>query len=261
MVHVNPRAGIALRLPRSNVVLHGFYGRFYQAPPLSTISGPLLEFALAQGFDFIPLPGERDEEYQVGVSIPFRLWNIESDYFRTSAKNFFDHDALGNSNIFFPLTIDHVRVRAFELTARSPMLFRRAQIHLAYSHQQIQGEGAITGGLTDFSPPEPLFYLDHDQRDTLSAGVSVNLAARSFVSANVAYGSGFLRGDGPEHLPGHTTFDLSFGKWFGENWMVGFQAVNVTNNRFLLDSSNTFGGTHFSEPRQLYAELRHRFHY
>ncbi|HYX29272.1 MAG TPA: TonB-dependent receptor [Pyrinomonadaceae bacterium] len=258
---ISPRVGAALRLPRTNLVLHGFYGRFYQAPPLSTISGPLLEFALAQGFDFIPLRGERDEEYQVGVSIGFKGWYVDSDYFRTSAKNFFDHDALGNSNIFFPLTIDHVRVRAVELTARSPILLRCAQIHLAYSHQQIQGEGAVTGGLTDFSPPQPLFFLDHDQRDTLSAGATVNLPARSFLSANLAYGSGFLRGDGPEHLTNHTTFDLSVGKWFGENWMLGLQTVNLTNERFLLDSSNTFGGTHFSEPRQLYLELRHRFHY
>jgi len=35
---------------------------------------------------------------------------------------------------------------------------------------------------------------------------------------NVRYGSGFLDGDGPDHLPGHTTFDVSFGKGFGENW-------------------------------------------
>jgi hypothetical protein len=29
----------------------------------------------------------------------------------------------------------------------------------------------------------------------------------------------------------------------------------------LLDSANTFGGTHFAEQRQVYVELRHRFHY
>jgi len=45
-----------------NIILHGFYGRFYQAPPLSTLSAPLLRFALTQGVDFIPIRGERDEE-------------------------------------------------------------------------------------------------------------------------------------------------------------------------------------------------------
>jgi len=102
----DPRVGVAIRIPGVDIVLHGFYGRFYQAPPLSTISGPLLQFALAQGVNFIPLRGERDEEHQFGMTIPIRGWAIDADYFRTGVKNLFDHDALGNSNIFFPLTIE-----------------------------------------------------------------------------------------------------------------------------------------------------------
>jgi outer membrane receptor for ferrienterochelin and colicin len=257
----SPRLGAAIRIPRVKITVHGFYGRFYQAPPLSTISGPLFQFALTQGFDFTPLRGERDQEHQFGITIPVKGWDIDASYFRTAVKNFFDHDALGNANIFFPLTIERARIRAFEVTARSPMLFGPARFHLAYSHQRAQGQGAVTGGLTDFSPPADLFFLDHDQRDTVSAGVTVNLPSRSYVSGNVRYGSGFLNGDGPDHLPGHTSFDLSFGKSFGERWTIALQTVNLGNARFLLDNSNTFGGTHFVEPRQVYVDLRYRFHY
>jgi TonB dependent receptor/Carboxypeptidase regulatory-like domain/TonB-dependent Receptor Plug Domain len=257
----DPRAGAAVRIPRANIILHGFYGRFYQAPPLSTLSGPLLQFALTQGVNFIPLHGERDEEYQFGATVPVKGWMIDAGYFHTAARNFFDHDALGNSNIFFPLTIERARIRAFEVTASSPQLLQRGHFYLAFSHQRTQGQGGVTGGLTNFSPPEDLFFLDHDQRNTLSTGVTINLQSRSYVSANVRYGSGFLDGDGPNHLPGHTTFDLSCGKGFGEKWLVALQTVNLTNRRFLLDSANTFGGTHFAEPRQIYVELRYRFHY
>ena len=257
----NPRAGVAIRVPRATLVLHGFYGRYYQAPPLSTLSRPLLEFALTQGVAFTPLRGERDEEYSLGATLPIKGWAIDAGYFHTAASNFFDHDALGNSNIFFPLTIERVRIRAFELTARSPQLFKRGQFYLAYSHQYAEGKGAVTGGLTDFSPPADLFFLDHDQRDTLSSGFTVSLPTSSYLSGNVRYGSGFLNGDGPNHLPGHTTLDVSFGKSFGEYWLVALQAVNLTNHRFLLDSANTFGGTHFVEPRQIYVEVRYRFHY
>jgi outer membrane receptor protein involved in Fe transport len=257
----SPRLGAAFRIPRVNITLHGFYGRFYQAPPLSTLSGPLLQFALTQGVDFIPLPGERDEEYQFGATVPIKGWTIDAGYFHTAAKNFFDHVALGNSNIFFPLTIERARVRAFEVTARSPQLFKRGQFHLAYSHQRTQGQGGVTGGLTDFAPPADLFFLDHDQRKTLSTGVTINLPERSYASANVSYGSGFLDGDGPGHLPGHTTLDVSLGKGLGEKWLVALQTVNLTNRRFLLDRANTFGGTHFTEPRQVYVEVRYRFNY
>jgi len=257
----SPRLGAALRIPRVNVTVHGFYGRFYQAPPLSTLSGPLLQFALAQGVDFIPVRGERDEEYQFGATVPIKGWTIDAGYFHTAAKHFFDHDALGNSNIFFPLTIERARIRAFEVSARSPQLFKHGQFYLAYSHQRARGQGAITGGLTDFSPPADLFFLDHDQRHTLSTGVTINLQSRAYISGNLRYGSGFLDGDGPRHLPGHTTLDASLGRGFGEHWLVALQTVNLTNKRFLLDRANTFGGTHFAEPRQIYVELRYRFHY
>jgi len=257
----SPRAGTSIRIPRLNWVLHGFYGRYYQAPPLSTAVGPLLDLAVSQGFGFIPLRGERDEEHQFGLTIPVRGWTIDTDYFRTGVKNFFDHNALANSNIFFPVTIERARIRAFEVMARSPLLLRRGEFHLAYSHQKAEGQGAVTGGLTDFSPPADFFLLDHDQRDTLSTGFTINLPRRTFVSTNLHYGSGFTDAGGPAHLPGHTLIDLSLGKGFGENWLLTIQGVNIANRRFLLDNSNTFGGTHFVEPRQLYVEVRYRFHY
>src|SRR3989442_1235487 len=104
---------------------------------------------------------------------------IESDYFRTGVRNFFEHNPLGNSNIFFPLTIARARIRAFEVTARSPLLFGRGRFHLAYSRQKIEGQGAVTGGLTDFAPPENFFLLDHDQRHTLSIGFIIDASAFS----------------------------------------------------------------------------------
>ncbi len=261
----DPRIGAAIRIPRLGWVLRGFWGRFYQAPPLLTVSGPILEVAAAQGFDFLLLRGERDEQYDVGVSIPVHGWTIEADNFRTSAKNFFDHDVLGNSNIFFPLTIERARIKGTELAIRSPRLGGRAQLHLAWSHQFVQGEGVVTGGLTDFSPPdEGLFFLDHDQRDTLSTGFNVNLPGHAWASGDLSFGSGFLNGDGfdqPTHLPSHTTFDLSLGKNFGERWSVQVSALNLANSRYLLDNSNTFGGTHYNYPREVFVQVKYRFHY
>jgi len=257
----DPRIGAAIRLPRLHWVLRGFYGRYYQAPPLATVSGPLLEFAADEGFAFLPLRGERDEEQQFGLAIPYKGWLFDGSYFRTHVKNFFDHSAIGESNIFFPLTIDRVRIRGVELSIHSPRLLKHAAVHLTYSHQRIEGHGAVTGGLTDFSPGDEFFFLDHDQRHTLNFGGDVLLPARSYVAASLHYGSGFVNGEGPDHLPGHATFDLSAGKTFSESWSVAVHAVNVADNRFLLDNSETFGGTHFFEPRQIYAELRYRFHY
>jgi outer membrane receptor protein involved in Fe transport len=258
----DPRMGAALRVPKLGWVLRAFYGRYYQPPPLDTVAGPLLEFALQQGVGFLPLHGERDEEYEAGLTVPLRHWVLDTDLFRTHARNFFDHDEIGNSDIFLPLTIQGARIQGWEATLRSPEIARRVRLHLAYSHQFVQGFGAVTGGLTNFSPPEEgFFWLDHDQRNTLSSVFSFTLPRRAWATATVAYGSGFLNGDGPAHLPAHTILGASAGKSFGEKWSVALNALNFTNRRYLLDNSNTLGGTHYADPRQVYVELRYRFHY
>jgi hypothetical protein len=257
----DPRIGAAVRVPRLNWILRGFYGRFYQAPPLSTVSGPLRAFALDQGFDFLPLRGERNEENQFGIAIPFKGWTLDGDHFHTKSRNFFDHDALSNSNIFLPLTLQGARIDGWEVTLRSPMILRRGQMHLAYSSQRAEGWGERTGGLTFFAPASDLFLLDHDQQHTLSVGGNVNLPRKAWIASNLYYGSGFPDNGGPARLPQHTTFDVSLGKSIGERWSVGVQAVNVANRRFLLDNSLTFGGTHYFEPRQIYGEVRYRFHF
>src|SRR3984957_16623361 len=41
----SPRIGVTVRLPRVDWILRGFWGKYYQAPPLTTLTGPLLQFA------------------------------------------------------------------------------------------------------------------------------------------------------------------------------------------------------------------------
>src|SRR5262249_13994008 len=98
--HADPRIGAAVRVPRLNWVFRGFYARFYQAPPLQTVSGPLLAFVTDQNAGFLPLHGERDEQREFGVTIPVRGFTFDFSNFQTHARNFFDHDVLANSNIF-----------------------------------------------------------------------------------------------------------------------------------------------------------------
>lgn len=258
----SPRFGAAVRIPKLKWVLRGFYGRFYQAPPLLTASGPLLQFVNGQNLAFIPLHGERDEEHQFGVNIPLRGWTVDADTFRTRAANFFDHNCLQGSGVCFPITIEGALIRGWELTLRSPRLLQRGQIYLTYSNQVATGSGGINGGLTDFAPGEGAFLLDHDQRNTLHTGGRVDLPRRSYASLDVYYGSGFANGNPPPgHLTGHTTFDVSLGKDFGGHFSVTVTGLNVANRRVMLDNSETFGGTHWLNPREFFGQVRYRFHY
>ncbi|HLI86373.1 MAG TPA: TonB-dependent receptor [Bryobacteraceae bacterium] len=271
----DPRFGIALRIPRMNWVFHGFWGEFYQPPPLLTATGPLADLATSQSLAFGPLHGERDREYQFGVSIPFHGWVLEEDTFETRATNWLDHSNIGESNLFWPVTWNRALIQGWETTLRSPRIGRIGQFHLAYANQIAQAAPPFTGGLICPSPappgcePPPGYApVDHDQRNTLNAGFNGTLPWHVLASGNVYYGSGFTNGNPNaqypgDYLPGHTTVDLSLGKSFGEGerYRLSVTAINAANRRVLLDNSLTFGGFHYNDPREIYGEFRWRFRY
>jgi hypothetical protein len=142
--------------------------------------------------------------------------------------------------------------------------------HLAYSNQIGQQRGAITGGLVCYPITSPdwgadFTYspLDHDQRNTLNLGFDASLPRHIRASTNVNYGSGFHNGSPDdlypgEYLPQQTTFDLAVSRTIGEKTTV---SVNALNRRVLLDNSLTFGGFHYNNPREIYADVRYHFHY
>ncbi len=282
----DPRFGAALRVPHLNWVFSGFYGYYYQAPPLSTACRanasaslcPLQTLANSQDFGFAPLHGERDIQWQYGVTIPYRNWTLNADNYETRAENWLDHNNIGESNIFWPITWAYAMIQGWQLTLRSPDVLRHGQFHLAYANQIAQATSPITGGLIcppsvgtacPLDIPPGLAPVDHDQRNTLNVGFNGILPWHAWASTNVYYGSGFTNGlygmqnaqyPGP-YLPSHTTFDLSAGKTFAENYTISANAVNVTNLRVQLDNSLTFGGFHWNDPRQIYGEFRYRFNY
>jgi TonB dependent receptor/Carboxypeptidase regulatory-like domain/TonB-dependent Receptor Plug Domain len=274
---ISPRFGATFTVPKLHWTFRAFYGHYYQAPPIETVSGELESLCgePAYACQFLTLHGERDEEHQFGVTIPYRGWVLDADTFKTRVDNFLDHNNIGASNIFFPLTDARALIRGWELTLRSPRLAKRAQLHLAYSNQIAEGGGAITGGLNNavVCPPDPitgitpyLCRLDHDQRNTLNVGGDLTLPWRAYASTNVYYGSGFSNAFPGQpypgnYLPQHTTFDLSLGKDFGERFTASVTALNVANRRAEYDNSVTYGGFHWNLPRQIYVELRYRFHY
>ena len=73
----------------------------------------------------------RCSEHQFGVQIPFKGWLLDADTFQTEAKNFLDHNNIGESSVFIPITVQGALIQAWELTLRSPHLWRFGQAHLS----------------------------------------------------------------------------------------------------------------------------------
>ncbi|HTM15611.1 MAG TPA: TonB-dependent receptor [Terracidiphilus sp.] len=271
-----PRLGATLEVPHLHWVFRGYYGHYFQPAPVQTVSSALLDYVHTQPGQnaFVPIPSERDEEHQFGVTIPWRGWTVDVNNSRNRVNNFLDHANVGESNIYFPISVDGALIRSWELAIRSPRLAHFGQFHLAYSNQIAQQRGSVTGGFTCTNPGDDACTegpdytpVDHDQRHTLNTGFTAQLPMRSWFASNVYYGSGFANGlegagvgpySGP-YLPAHTTFDSSFGHSFGERLSFAASAVNVTNHRVLQDNSITVGGFHFNDPRMISAQVRYRF--
>ena len=259
----DPRYGATVTLPHLHWVLSAFWGKYYQAPPLETLSGPFLAYATSQDTSFLPLHGERDTERQLGVTIPIMGWSLEADYFVTQSRNFFDHNPIGESDIYLPITDQGALIEGRELTLRSPPSWRYGQVHLAYSNQTADCFGAITGGLVVPGTDCGATYtaLDHDQRNTLALGYNGKLPGQLFVSANLSVNSGLANDGPPSHLPSYMVLDLSVGRNITRDLSLSVTGLNVSNRHLLTDNSLTFGGVHWNDPLQIYAQLRYRFHY
>jgi hypothetical protein len=276
---IYPRIGASIEIPRLHWALRGFYGHSFQPAPIQTVSASVLNYAsnLPGGENaFTPLPSERDEEHQFGIQIPWRGWTLDVDIFKNRINNFLDHSNLGESNMYFPIAVDGALVRAWEMSMHSPDLAHLGRFYVTYSNQISEQRGNIIGGFTCSDPNDPACNLgpgytpvDHDQRNTLNTGFTVNLPMHTWFAANVYYGSGFTNGlagadTGPyngAYLPVHTTFDISAGHTFHENWNLTANVLNATNHRILLDNSVTIGGFHYNDPRMVSAQLRYRFHF
>jgi hypothetical protein len=260
----DPRFGATIQLPRLDWVLSAFWGKYYQAPPLETLTGPLVGYATASDTAFLPLHGERDTERQFGVTIPVQGWTIEADYFVTESTNFFDHNPLGESDIYLPITDQGALIEGRELTVRSPAFWPYGQMHLAYSNQTAECFGSITGGLVvpGTACGYPPIGLDHDQRNTASLGYNGNLPLKFFVGSNLSVNSGLSNAFGPPtHLMSYTVLDLTAGRNISRDLSVSITTLNFTNKHLLTDNSLTFGGVHWNNPFQIYAELRYKFYY
>jgi hypothetical protein len=106
-------------------------------------------------------------------------WTIDFSNLQTHARNFFDHDVLGNSNIFFPLSIERARIHGWESALHSPRIKKRVErvdLYLTYSNQMAEGAGIVTGGLLS----DPLGSCVTAAVSVISITISATPSARAF---------------------------------------------------------------------------------
>jgi outer membrane receptor protein involved in Fe transport len=235
---------------------------------------------LPPGARYTPPRAERDFQYDIGARFIFRGHQIRINQWFKRQILFLDHgqlqlqssanpDELINPNIFLPVNLDRGRAHGVEALLRTASR-RGVSGWVNYSLNFAQAIGGVLYGYTDGSEPERnYFFLDHDQRHRVAAGIDYDMARwRTFVNLTYTYGSGFPdSSDGVFgvcvtrscRLPQHSELSLTLGKRLGENLEARLEIENLTNNVYPLNIHSEFNGSHVSPPRLVTVRLTHRF--
>ena len=223
----DPRLGLAIQVPRLNWILPRLLWSLL--PAATPAHGKRSHRPVRPGEQHRLPTSSRRARRRTPVRpsrFPFAAGCSTPITFQTRIQNFLDHSNIGNSSLYYPVTVDGALVRAWELTLRSPRPWRFGQAHLAYSNQIAEQRGNLTGGLICTPVGDPacdkgFVYtpVDHDQRNTLNVGFNATLPFGVSASTNVYYGSGFHNGN-PDpaspyphpYLPSNTSVDLALGQ-------------------------------------------------
>ena len=203
---LQPRVGVALRIPGHDVVVRASYNRNYQTPPNENLLLSSSEAASrlapasvrdALGGAYQPLRPERQHTAEAGVQLPVgaALTMDVSAYGKTSRdqqdnNNFFD------TGIIFPTTLHGIDVRGAE--ARLSLLPRHGWSgSLSATTSRAVSSPPFTGGLflgqdaVDLLSAGP-FFIDHDQRFSAHGLLTFDPSGPLWWSGSVRYDSGLV---------------------------------------------------------------------
>ncbi len=199
---VSPRIKLSF-FPSPATTLWAYYGR--QFVPTNTEDLRNITSASTGGVVSAPTLPERDNFFEVGLTHRFRGGVVTklSAYHKQSDPGIDDTQVPGTA-ITTDVNIDHVRITGLEgvleVRPRGPV---SGFLNVALNHAY--GYGAVSGGFFSTVPPAESFDLDHDQRLSTTAGLTVSKGGFLGTLTGI-YGSGLTNGLTP-NAPGVAGYD------------------------------------------------------
>src|SRR5207249_6551755 len=194
--HASPRVNLAYRVGPAGTVAHASYNHFFVPPPIENIlssSAGLTRDIREIGFALPPLPPTVENQFEVGVTQPFRngvQLGITSYYRR--GRDEVHTTVWPDARIYSYASFD--RSTAYGLETRIDAPIRRLGVsgYLNYALGRVWFYGPVTGGF--ITEPHHLeqtgrFLAPMDQTHTLTGGVTYR-HAKTGVWAGVAVEDG-----------------------------------------------------------------------
>ena len=198
---LSPRLNLSYQLAEATT-FHAGYARYFTPPPLELVkTTALAEFAGTTNAPALnlssPVRSERSHYFDLGLSHKFSpAFSVTLDSYLKLARNQLDEGQFGQALIFSPFNYRTGRVEGVEFGTNYTKGGFAAYTNIAVS----RGTGReITSGEFQFNPGVLAYIathdvsLDHDQRYSLSGGVSYHLGKLLFY-VDALYGSGLRAG-------------------------------------------------------------------
>ncbi len=258
--------------------IHAGYSRYFTPPPQELVEQKSID--LYAGTSNAPevavsdtVKAERTHYFDVGVShtlSPGLSMGVDAYYKRIT--NLIDEGQFGQALILTPFNYAEGRAQGVELSltyAGPPW-----SGYLNFAVSKAKGK-EIVSGQSLFAPDELAYiadhfiYLDHDQRYSLSGGLTYRFGANR-ISGDMIYGSGLRNtpdGAPPNSgkLPAYATMDLTFVHQWNETPVGNMEGrVGITNlfdkTYLIRDGSGVgVGAPQYGGRRTWFAALTHAF--
>ena len=203
---LQPRIGVAYRVPGRDVVLRASYNRNYQTPPNENLLLSNSEAASrlapasvrdALGGAYRPIPPERQDVFEAGIQLAAGpLLTVDASVYRKNSRDQQDNNNFFDTGIIFPTTLKSIEVTGVE--ARVSVLPRRGWSgSLSATTGRAVSSPPFTGGLflgqdaVDLLSAGP-FLIDHDQRLGIHGMLTFDPSGPFWLGGSVRYDSGLV---------------------------------------------------------------------
>ena len=258
--------------------IHAGYSRYFTPPPQELVAQKSID--LYAGTSNAPEVGvsdtvkaERTHYFDVGIShtlSPRVSLGVDAYYKRIT--NLIDEGQFGQALILTPFNYAEGRAQGVEFSATYAGAPWSGYLNLAIG--KAKGKN-IVSGQSLFAPDELAYiadhfiYLDHDQRYSLSGGLTYRFGANR-ISGDMIYGSGLRNtpDDAPPNsgkLPAYATMNVTFVHQWNESPVGDMEGrVGITNlfdkTYLLRDGSGVgVGAPQFGGRRTWFVALTHAF--
>jgi outer membrane receptor protein involved in Fe transport len=266
---ISPRINTTYQLT-SSTTLHAGYSRYFTPPPLEAISQETVNVFngttnAALVTQNSPVEAERANYFDVGITQKIGdNFQVGLDGYYKNSNDQLDEGQFGTAVVLSPFNYRYGRIMGTELTTtyqeHAWTCYANAAVSEAQGKDIDSAQFLFTQEELDYAKNNWIF-LDHDQRVSISAGVSYLFPSKTRVSLDGIFGTGLRNGfDNTTHLPSYGTANIGISQEF-QNFTARLDIENIFDKIYQIRDGSGVGvfAPSYGPRRGIYGGLKYDF--